>query len=56
MFQIGFWELVVVDKVTLCVMGHEKLPAIARLCARQLSQLKKYALVLKNELDNEFKS
>lgn len=36
MFQIGFWELVVVGLVALIVLGPDKLPTIARLAGRWL--------------------
>jgi sec-independent protein translocase protein TatB len=51
MFQIGFWELVVVAIVALWVLGPEKLPAFARLAGKALSRAKKVFVELKREFE-----
>lgn len=51
MFQIGFWELVVVAIVALWVLGPEKLPAFARLAGKALSRAKKVFVELKREYE-----
>lgn len=53
MFQIGFWELVVVAAVALWAFGPEKLPAFARIAGRFLSKAKQSYLNLKQEFDLE---
>lgn len=53
MFQIGFWELVVVAVVALWAFGPEKLPAFARLAGRFLSRAKHTYLSIKQEFDLE---
>lgn len=40
MFQIGFWELVVVAIVALFAFGPDKLPLFAKLAGRWLGKLK----------------
>jgi sec-independent protein translocase protein TatB len=54
MFQIGFWELVVVAVVALWVFGPERLPAIARVCGRYIIRAKNSVLAIKNEISEEF--
>lgn len=53
MFQIGFWELVVVFIVALTVLGPERLPAVARVLGRWILRAKQTYLSLKNEIDAE---
>lgn len=54
MFQIGFWELVVVAVVALCVFGPDRLPAIARVGGRWLTRAKQTYFNIKHEFDQEF--
>jgi sec-independent protein translocase protein TatB len=53
-FQIGFWELVVVAIVALCVFGPDKLAIIARISGRRLARVKQFYMNLKNEFQTEF--
>jgi sec-independent protein translocase protein TatB len=55
MFQIGFWEIVVVIVVALWVLGPKRLPAVARVCGRSLSRAKQSYLNLKNEISEEIR-
>ncbi len=54
MFEIGFWELVVVGLVALWVLGPSRLPAVAKVCARWLIRAKQTAQNIKSEFDQEF--
>lgn len=54
MFDIGFWELIVVAIVALFVIGPEKLPAVARVLSRRLGHLKNSYTKIKNEVLHEF--
>jgi sec-independent protein translocase protein TatB len=54
MFEIGFWELVVVGIVALLAFGPAKLPAIARVLARYLLRAKNSFQSIKNEFEQEF--
>ncbi len=47
MFQIGFWECVVVALVALWVLGPDQLPTVAHLAGRYCARLKKAMLSLK---------
>lgn len=53
MFQIGFWELVVVAVVALWAFGPDKLPAVARIAGRFMTRAKHSFLSLKQEFDLE---
>lgn len=52
MFQIGFWELVVVAVVALWAFGPEKLPALARIAGRFIARAKHTYLSLKQEFES----
>lgn len=53
MFQIGFWECVVVVIVAVFVLGPERLPAVARMAGRYYQRLKHLAYSVKHEFDLE---
>ncbi len=53
MFEIGFWELVVVGLVALWVLGPSRLPAVARVFARWLSRAKSSYQSIKQEFVEE---
>lgn len=54
MFEIGFWELVVVGIVALWVLGPSRLPAVARVVARWLLRAKNSYQSIKQEFVDEF--
>lgn len=51
MFDIGFWELVIITIVALLVVGPEQLPAFARKVGRWTGQIRRLA----NNLQREFR-
>ncbi len=53
MFDIGFWELVLIGVVTLFAAGPERLPVILREIRSAFSQLRKLLFTAKRELYNE---
>src|SRR5699024_2104393 len=53
MFDIGFWELVLLGVVGLVVLGPERLPVVARTLGRWVARAKRYANTLTEELENE---
>jgi sec-independent protein translocase protein TatB len=53
MFGIGLPELILIMAVALIVVGHEKLPELAKGLAKQLVELKKAANVLKESLNED---
>lgn len=55
MFQVGFWECVVVGIVALWALGPERLPAVARVCGRYVLRLKNTMQGLKKEFEAELR-
>jgi len=49
MFEIGFWELVIVMIVALWALGPKHLPILARLVGRWLARMKQSYLALRAE-------
>jgi len=56
MFDIGFWELVVVGVVALVVIGPKDLPRVARLAGLWLGRARRTLATVKDEIDREFKA
>ncbi|MCG9598960.1 Sec-independent protein translocase protein TatB [Vibrio sp. Isolate25] len=55
MFDIGFWELVLISVVGLVVLGPERLPHAIRSVSRFVGAAKKMANSVKDELSHELK-
>lgn len=55
MFDIGFWELLLIAVVTLFVVGPEKMPAFARETALWLSRARSFISRTKREIEQELK-
>ncbi len=53
MFDIGFWELVIIAIIALIVIGPERLPQFARDAGRFVGKIRKYILNAKKELEKE---
>ncbi len=53
MFEIGFWEMVLVAVVTLIVVGPERLPSLARNVGLWLSRARRVVTDIKAEVDLE---
>ncbi len=56
MFDIGFFELVVVGVVALLVVGPERLPRLARTAGLWLGRARRTLATVKAEIDNELKA
>jgi sec-independent protein translocase protein TatB len=56
MFDIGFWELVVVGLVALVVVGPERLPKLAYTAGKWLSKGRRLVQQVKLEIDKEIKA
>jgi sec-independent protein translocase protein TatB len=54
-FDIGFWELVLISVVGLVVLGPERLPTAIRSISRFISGAKAMANGVKDELSHELK-
>ncbi|KOO02945.1 preprotein translocase subunit TatB [Vibrio nereis] len=55
MFDIGFWELVLISVVGLVVLGPERLPHAIRSISRFVGAAKNMANSVKDELSHELK-
>lgn len=55
MFDVGFWELVMVGLVALVVIGPERLPGIARTAGLWIGKLRGYVNTMKADIDRELK-
>lgn len=55
MFDIGFWELMLISVVGLVVLGPERLPVAIRSVARFFNGMKSMANNVKDELSQELK-
>ncbi|WP_139555824.1 Sec-independent protein translocase protein TatB [Methylotetracoccus oryzae] len=53
MFEIGFWEMVLVGIVGLLVFGPEKLPRVARETALWVRKARSMVSSVKQEIDQE---
>lgn len=55
MFDIGFWELLLIVIVGLLVLGPERLPAALRSVQRTFAGIRSYGQRMQNELDHELR-
>lgn len=53
MFDIGFWELLIIAAVLLLVMGPERLPDVARQAAFLVRKARQGMFRLRNEMQDE---
>lgn len=53
MFDIGFWELVVVAIVALLVVGPERLPGLARIAGKWIGRVRKFINNTRREIETE---
>lgn len=53
MFDIGFWELVVIAVVTLLVVGPDEFPTVVRKVSTWINDVRKYVSAVKSDFDRE---
>ena len=53
MFEVGFWELVLIMVIALLVLGPERLPQLARTVGLWLGKARGMARTIKAEIDRE---
>lgn len=53
MFDIGFWELMVVAVIALLVVGPDKLPGLVRTTGLWVGRIRRFAASVKDEIDEE---
>ena len=56
MFDIGFWELVLIGVIALLVVGPERLPRVARTAGLWLGRARRTLSSVKAEIDRELKA
>ena len=56
MFEVGFWELVLVGVVALVVVGPERLPELARTAGRWVGAARRVASTFKSDLEREMRA
>ena len=56
MFDIGFWELVIIGVVALLVIGPERLPKLARVAGLWVGRARRTLSSVKAEIDRELKA
>ena len=55
MFDIGFWELVVIGVVALIVLGPDRLPVVARKVGYWVGRVRRFVNDAKQEVDRELR-
>lgn len=55
MFEIGFWELVLIGVVTLLVVGPERLPGVARKAGQWIARARHIVATVKGEVERELR-
>lgn len=53
MFDIGFWELVIISIIALLVMGPEKLPGLIRDVSKWARTIRRFVTETRNEIERE---
>lgn len=53
MFDIGFWEILVIAVVALLVVGPDEFPALVRKASQGLSKARQFASAVKTEFQRE---
>ncbi len=53
MFDIGFWELVIISIVALLVMGPEKLPGLVRDVSKWVRTIRRFVSETRSEIERE---
>lgn len=55
MFDIGFWEIIVIAVVALLVVGPKEFPSLVRNIAAGIGRVRRFMTDTKNDLDREFR-
>ena len=53
MFDIGFWELIIIAIVALLVVGPDRLPGLIRETARWATRIRRFVINTKREIERE---
>ena len=55
MFDIGFWEIIVIAIVALLVVGPDKLPGLIKETARWATRIRRFVVDTKREIEREIR-
>lgn len=53
MFDIGFWELIIISVIALLVMGPEKLPGLLRDISKWTRMIRQFVSQTRNDIERE---
>ncbi len=56
MFDIGFWEILLIGVVSLMVIGPDKLPEVARTVGRWVGKTQRFVAGVKSDLHSELQT
>lgn len=56
MFDLGFWELLVIGAIALLVIGPERLPEVARTMGRWVGKVQRFVASVKSDVDRELRT
>ncbi|ADE13269.1 twin-arginine translocation protein, TatB subunit [Nitrosococcus halophilus Nc 4] len=56
MFDIGFWEILVILVILLVVVGPERLPTVARTTALWIRKARRFVSQIKQEVEEELRA
>jgi len=55
MFDIGFWELIIIAVVALIIVGPEKLPSFAREAGKWLGKFRRFINTTRQQFERELR-
>lgn len=56
MFDVGFWELMIIGVVALLVIGPERLPSLARKAGYWVARIRRFVAQVKVDVDKELRA
>ena len=56
MFDVGFWEFILIGVITLIVVGPERLPSIAKKAGQTLGKIKRFIAQTQADVGEELKA
>lgn len=56
MFDIGFWELILIGVIALLVVGPERLPGMARSVGLWVGRIRRYVSHVKDDIEREIRA
>ncbi len=56
MFDIGFWELLIISVLALLVIGPERLPEVARKAGLMLGKIRRFVNSVRSDIERELRT